>query len=61
MFTKSHHTSCREGRENLRFQAVLSDLEVVFLIVKYRRFWGQIGVKRCQNWSQKRVKKVAEI
>lgn len=24
-------------------------------------FWGQIGVKRCQNWSQKWMKKVSEI
>ncbi len=34
---------------------------MLFLIVKYRMFWGEIGVKRCQNWSQKRVKKVSEI
>lgn len=32
-----------------------------FLIVNYRRFWGKIGVKRCQNWSQKRMKKVPKI
>lgn len=53
--------SCREGRERIRFHEALGDLEMVFLIVRYRMFWGQIGVKRCQNWSQKRVKKVSEI
>lgn len=34
---------------------------MVFLIVKYRRVWGKIGVKRCQNWSQIGGKKVPKF
>ena len=46
---------------NIRFSGDLGDLEVVFLIVKYRMFWCQIGVKRCQKWSQIGVAKVPKI
>lgn len=75
MSTKSHLTNYKVGvgsyqRDAIRFiksaeksliSCVFHDLKVVFLIVKYREFWGEIGVKRCQNWSQIGVRKVPEI